>query len=226
MTPLREDLRRALARHLGEPAVDLADDPLLGPTSPHDDPRRDDDPEDHGDPRIEGWAAALVEYGVEVAQHATIGCARLVAPVWAAGHPGDERLERALDACEARLGAGRPIPAAVASAVDDAEREVRWAHEHDAVRGAQAALRAVTAPASASVQAAHAALFALRIVGWATAPGTRSAALAGLESRLRDDPELTPCFELSPARRARAIVRVALRQALRGFIDVDPARRG
>jgi hypothetical protein len=166
-----------------------------------DDPRWDD-PEDHGDPKIERFGDALAAFGPRVIAEATLACAELIAPVWTID-VGDNTLFEALAAARSR-DAARIADAA--RAVANAERLVRWAHTSDARGAAECALAAARAPTGTQLR--HAALFAFRVLGWSVALAT-----AG---EVEIHQRLATVDATDDIDRCRQLVRLTVRAALVG----------
>jgi len=224
MNHLSPGERRELAIHLGDDAARLeagvTSDSLLDARSQYDAPARRDDELDHGDPRIEGWASALSRWGQEACARGALACARLILPIWTAEFPRDQRLHLALETA-ARAAAARqwgPLPPRITAQIDACAAAVRAAHQDDVVRACRAASIAVDGLRDAASHAGLAAVFAFRVVGWASSEQSRRHApgLAALWRALGQDPAYAPLLTLPRSNRPRAVVRMAVRRELLG----------
>ena len=192
------------------PLQQFLDDPdQLRIWIPAEDDARWDDPEDHGDPKIERWARTLAAFGSHVATAATLACADLIIPAWE-GDRSEPIIANAIEVART----GHPDPTRALAALDAMEGKTGAAHLHDVLRAARCALLALD-PKRAAAELELAALFAFRVIGWSKHRHT-----AG--ERLLDD-RLTGVVVAATdgANRTRQLVRLSVRAAL---LRVDTAR--
>lgn len=171
---------------------------------PEEDDARWDDPDDHGDPKIERWARALGEISPDVALQAAIACTNTIAIVW--------RVDVGTSSIDAAIAAARShqeIDTAL-SQLDTDKARAHWAHTRDAWSAARCALIAARDPDRAANELRFAALFAYRVIGWSSHRVTEG------ERALGDQLARLPTEGTDDADRRRQTLRRCVRSALLG----------